>query len=67
MIWSFISLYGVSPLLFMDGYQGSTKYCECLRARMLPFAAEVFRDGHNWCFQEVNTPFHTSNFSNNWR
>ena len=66
MIWGPISLYGVSPLIFMDGRQDSTKYCEVLRDGLLLFAAEVFGEGHNWCFQQDNVPIHTSNFTKNW-
>lgn len=42
MIWRAISLYGVSPLIFMDGRQDRSKYYEVLRDGIIPFAADVF-------------------------
>ena len=45
MIWGAISLYGVSSLIFMDGRQDSTKFCECLRDGLVPFGAEVLSVG----------------------
>lgn len=56
MIWGAISLYGVSPLVFMDNSQESSKYCQVLTEGLLPFAAEVFGEGQNWCFQQDTAP-----------
>lgn len=42
MIWGAISLYGVSPLDFMEGRQDCTKHCDVLRDSLMPFTTEVF-------------------------
>ncbi|CDF40241.1 unnamed protein product [Chondrus crispus] len=63
MMWGAISMYGVPPLIFMDGRQDFTKYCEVLRDGLLPLAAEVFGEGQNWSFQQDNAPIHTSHLT----
>ena len=50
MIWGAICLYGVSPLVFIDGRQDSNRYCQVLTDRLLPFAAEVFGEGQTGAF-----------------
>ena len=66
MIWGAISLYGVSPLIFMDGRQDSSKYCQVLRDGLLPFASGVFGEGQKWSFQQGNAPIHTPNLTKQW-
>ncbi|CDF40946.1 unnamed protein product [Chondrus crispus] len=66
MVWGAISLYGVSPIVFMDGRQDSTKYVDVLRHGLLPFSSEVFGEGQGWVFQQDNAPIHTSNFTRTW-
>ena len=65
MVWGAISLYGVSPLIYMEGKQDSIKYVDVLSNGLLPFASEVFGEGQRWFYQHDNAPIHTSNFTRN--
>ncbi|CDF33089.1 unnamed protein product [Chondrus crispus] len=62
MVWGAISLYGVSPLIFMDGREDSIKYVGVIRSGLLPFASEVFGEAQRWFYQQDNAPIHTSRF-----
>ena len=45
MIWGSISLYRVSPLIYMECRQGSIKYIDFLLDGLPPFASDVFGEG----------------------
>lgn len=47
-IYRAINLYGVSPMLSMDGRHDSSKYYPVLTDFLLPFAADVFGEVQNW-------------------
>lgn len=56
MISGAIRLSGVLPLVFMEGPQDSSEYCDVLSTGLLPFASEVFGEGRGWSFQQDNVP-----------
>lgn len=66
MISGAISLFRVSPLVFIDWRQDSTKHCELLRTRLLSFASEVFGKERDGSFQQDIAPIHTSNLTKQW-
>lgn len=51
MVWGAISFHGAKNLVFLQGKQDSSKYCQTLETGLLPFVADVFGESSPWLFQ----------------
>ena len=63
-VWAGISARGPTKLVIFTGIMTSIRYCEILKAALLPSISSMFPDGHR--FQQDNDPKHASHYTRNY-
>src|SRR5260363_332044 len=68
MVWGYFSIYGLGPLVQVDGRIDSKDYVKILETCYVPYLNNLINivGQNNYMFQDDNAKIHTSKFTERW-
>lgn len=66
MIWAAVAIYGVTPVIFLEGWLDSEKYCQNIEHDLLPFMTGTYGQASIWSLQQENVSIYRSAHTRNW-